>query len=87
MTGRVSLGMGPELRRQYHQAIRDTKQRHWKEFPNKADNIWKAARHLEPGGRSIGTIPALCSSDWTIDDDQGKTQAVLVTFFPPLPYI
>lgn len=75
------------LRRQYHQAIRDTKRRYWREFLNNTDNIWKAAQYLEPGGRSIGTVPALRSSNRTIDDDQGKAQALPETFFPPLPAI
>jgi hypothetical protein len=76
-----------DLRRQYHQAIRDTKRRHWKEFLNNTDNIWKAARYLEPGDRAMGTVPTLRANDRTIDEDQGKAQALLETFFPPLPPI
>lgn len=72
------------LRRRYHQAIRDTKRRHWKEFLSEANNIWEVARYLEPGARAI---PALCSGGRTTDDDQGKAQALLETSFPPLPSI
>ena len=75
------------LRRRYHQAIRDAKRRHWKEFLSEVDNIWKVARYLEPEARTIGSIPALCSGGRTADDDQGKAQALLETFFPPLPSI
>lgn len=75
------------LRRQYHRAIRDAKRRHWKEFLNNTDNIWKAARYLEPGNRSIGMVSALSIEGRTIDDDHGKAHALLEAFFPPLPSI
>jgi hypothetical protein len=75
------------LRRQYHRAIRDAKRRHWKEFLDNTDNIWKAARYLEPRERSFGMIPTLCTADRTIDDDQEKAKVLLEAFFPPLPDI
>jgi hypothetical protein len=74
-----------DLRRQYHRAIRDAKRRYWQDFLNNNDNIWKAARYLEPGERSIGIIPALRSTDQTFSDDQGKAHALLQGFYPPLP--
>jgi hypothetical protein len=75
------------LRGQYHRAIRDTKRRHWREFLDNTDNIWKAARYLQPGDRSMGIVPTLRSGNRTINDDQGKAHALLETFFPPLPNI
>jgi hypothetical protein len=51
------------------------------------DNIWKAARYLEPRERSFGMIPTLCTADRTIDDDQEKAKVLLEAFFPPLPDI
>ena len=76
-----------DLRREYHRAIRDAKRRHWQEFLNNTDNIWKAARYLEPGERSVGIIPTLRSTDQTYNDDQEKAHALLQAFFPPLPNI
>ena len=75
------------LRKQYHGAIRDAKRRHWKEFLDNTDNIWKAARCLQPGDHSMGIVPTLRLSEHTISDDQGKAHALLETFFPPLPNI
>ncbi|KAJ5300187.1 hypothetical protein N7508_007430 [Penicillium antarcticum] len=75
------------LRRQYHRAIRDTKRRHWRGFLDNTDNIWKAARYLQPGDQSMGIVPTLRSGDQTINDDQGKAHILLETFFPPLPNI
>ena len=75
------------LRKQYHRAIRDAKRRHWKEFLDNTENIWKAARYLQPGDQSMGIVPTLRSGDQTINDDQGKAHALLETFFPPLPNI
>ncbi|KAJ5215587.1 uncharacterized protein N7498_001994 [Penicillium cinerascens] len=75
------------LRRQYHRAIRDAKRRHWREFLSNTDNIWKAARYLQPGDHSMGIVPTLRSGEQTISDDQGKAHALLETFFPPLPDI
>ena len=54
---------------------------------NNTDNIWKAARYLEPGDRALGTVPTLRSGDRRIHDDHGKAHALLETFFPPLPDI
>lgn len=74
-----------DLRKQYHRAIRDAKRCHWQEFLNNADNIWKAARYLEPGERSTGIIPTLRSTNQTFNNDQEKAHALLQAFFPPLP--
>jgi hypothetical protein len=74
-------------RRQYHRAIRDTKRRHWRGFLDNTDNIWKAARYLQPEDQSMGIVPTLRSGDQTINDDQGKAHILLETFFPPLPNI
>ncbi|KAJ5117672.1 hypothetical protein N7448_011304 [Penicillium atrosanguineum] len=75
------------LRRRYHRAIRDAKRRHWREFLDNTDNIWKAVRYLQPGDQSMGIVPTLRSGERTINDDQGKAHALLETFFPPLPII
>ncbi|KAJ5288337.1 hypothetical protein N7508_011112 [Penicillium antarcticum] len=75
------------LRKQYHRAIRDAKRRHWREFLDNTDNIWKAARYLQPGSLSMGIVPTLRSGEQTINDDQGKAHALLETFFPPLPNV
>ena len=75
------------LRRQYHRAIRDAKRLHWREFLANTDNVWKAARYLQPRDQSMGQVPTLRSGEQTVNDDQGKAHVLLETFFPPLPQI
>ncbi|KAJ5819464.1 reverse transcriptase [Penicillium riverlandense] len=75
------------LRKQYQRKIRDAKRRHWKEFLDNTDNIWKAARYLEPRDRVMGVIPTLRMAEQTIKDDREKANTLLQAFFPPLPDI
>jgi hypothetical protein len=75
------------FQRQYHRAIRDAKRRHWKEFLDNTDNIWKAAQYLGPGKRSFGRIPTLKTDYQIFDNNQEKSWVLLEVFFPPLPDI
>ncbi|KAJ5556699.1 hypothetical protein N7494_000614 [Penicillium frequentans] len=75
------------LRRQNHRAIRDAKRLHWREFLANIDNVWKAARYLQPRDQTMGQVPTLRSGEQTVNDDQGKAHVLLETFFPPLPQI
>ncbi|KAK6206220.1 reverse transcriptase [Colletotrichum tabaci] len=73
--------------KQYHDAIRQQKRKHWNEFLADNDNIWKAARYLKAGDEeAFGKVPQLVRTDKTSTTNQTKqAEELLTTFFPALP--
>ena len=72
--------------KQYHDAIRQQKKKHWDSFLADNDNIWNAAKYLKTGNEAFGTVPALRRTDGTTTTDHGEqAEELLSTFFPPLP--
>ena len=72
--------------KQYHDAIRQQKKKHWDSFLADNDNIWNAAKYLKTGNEAFGTVPALRRTDETTTTDHGEqAEELLSTFFPPLP--
>jgi hypothetical protein len=72
--------------KQYHDAIRQQKKKHWDGFLADNDNIWNAAKYLKTGNEAFGTVPALRRTDGTTTTDHGEqAEELLSTFFPPLP--
>ena len=73
--------------KQYHDAIRQQKKKHWNEFLVDNDNIWKAAKYLKSGDESVfGKVPQLVRRDGTVTSNHwDQAEELLDTFFPPLP--
>lgn len=73
--------------KQYHDAIRQPKKKHWNEFLADNDNIRKAAKHLKSGDdAAFGKIPQFTRADGTTTTDhKDQAEELLAKFFPSMP--
>ncbi|KAH7471925.1 hypothetical protein FOMA001_g13244 [Fusarium oxysporum f. sp. matthiolae] len=73
--------------KQYHDAIRQRKNNHWKEFLADHDNICKAAKYMKSGDdAAFGKVPQLGRADGTkTTNHREQAEQLLAKFFPPLP--
>lgn len=73
--------------KQYHDAIRQQKKKHWQDFLADNDNIWKAAKYLKQGeDTAFGKVPQFVRANGTsTSDHKEQAEELLTTFFPPLP--
>lgn len=73
--------------KQYHDAIRQQKKKHWEQFLADNDNIWTAARYMKSeDGAAFGKVPQLTRADGShTTKTSEQADEMLRTFFPPLP--
>jgi hypothetical protein len=79
--------MARRAAKQYHNAIRQQKKKHWQEFLADNDNIWKATKYLKQGeDTAFRKVPQIVRADRTsTTNHKEQAEELIATFFPPLP--
>jgi hypothetical protein len=72
------------VRRLYMDKIEQCKRKHWTEFLDNRENIWKAYAYTKTSRASHG-IPMLRVGDTEVTNDREKADLLLSTFFPVPP--
>jgi hypothetical protein len=72
--------------KEYHTVLRKQRKTHWEEFLREEDNIWKAARYLDPEkSNGFARIPQLQTQEGRRTETREETAKILLETFPPLP--
>lgn len=73
------------VRNRYFGEMEKQKKRHWMEFLENPDNIWKASRYTKTASSQRG-IPFLTRTNGEkVEDDREKAKMLMETFFPTPP--
>ena len=73
-----------EMRREYHRSLRVQKKQHWDTFLEDGQNIWQAARYLQPDSASaFAAIPKPKTRETEVDTDEEIASTLMRTFLPP----
>lgn len=84
-----SIQSAKQAKHRFHNLTRNKKRSHWNSFLAQTDNIWKAARYLDPQPSAFGNIPSLVTThneqEVELEGDDAKATELLRCFFPPVP--
>jgi hypothetical protein len=67
--------------KQYYDAIRQQKRKHWDDFLADNDNIWNTAKYLKAGSKAFRTVLALRRTDGTTTSDYKEQAKELLSTF------
>ena len=71
-----------EAKKRFHDTVKREKRYHWDEFLQNTDNIWKAARYLQPDGTGgFHHIAGLTADNRTVENNQQISQVLMEEFF------
>jgi hypothetical protein len=73
------------VRRLYMDKIEQCKRKHWTQFLDNRENLWKACAYTKTSRASHG-IPVLRARDTELMDDREKAEPLLNSFFPVPPH-
>ena len=72
------------IRKEYFREMEKQKKKHWKEFLEDPNNIWKANAFARTASQGT-TIPTLHRETLTAESDEEKADMLMATFFPVPP--
>lgn len=75
-------GLATDARKRFHDTVKRQKECHWDDFLQNADNIWKAAKYLQPDGTGgFHKITCLKIRNRTVEDNKELSTVLLQEFF------
>jgi len=78
--------LAKEARRHFLDTVKKQKRQHWKEYLQETDNIWKAARYLQPTeSRGVNRVNGLKRGHRLVEENHEMSQILLREFFDSRP--